>query len=91
MSTVYYSSLRKPTTYQNTTPSPRSRNAITIKVKAGTLVLLHHSLVHYSHANSSEKSRHAYSIHVVEGEEGYRYPSDNWLQRPKDAPFQKLP
>lgn len=71
--------------------TPRSRNAITLKVKAGTLVLLHHSLVHYSNANSSEKSRHAYSIHVVEGEEGYRYPSDNWLQRPKDAPFQKLP
>lgn len=60
------------------------------QIKAGTLVLLHHSLVHYSEANTSEKSRHAYSIHVVEGKEGCRYPGDNWLQRPADAPFQRL-
>lgn len=61
------------------------------QVKAGTLVLLHHSLVHYSKANTSEKSRHAYSIHVVEGKEGFRYPPDNWLQRPADKPFEELP
>eukprot|EP00903_Cladosiphon_okamuranus_P017434 g16058.t1 len=65
--------------------------AIPLEVKAGTLVLLHHSVVHYSEANTSEKSRHAYSIHVVEGKEGFRYPKDNWLQRPADAPFKELP
>ncbi|CAM9104691.1 unnamed protein product [Ascophyllum nodosum] len=65
--------------------------AVPLEVKAGTLVLLHHSLVHYSEANHSSSSRHAYSIHVVEGKDGYRYPSDNWLQRPEDAPFQQLP
>lgn len=61
------------------------------QVKAGTLVLLHHSLVHYSKGNTSDKSRHAYSIHVVEGKDGYKYPEDNWLQRPGDAPFHELP
>lgn len=62
-----------------------------MQVKAGTLVLLHHSLVHYSAPNKSDKSRHAYSIHVVEGSEGHVYPEDNWLQRPSDTPFQQLP
>ncbi|CAM9112918.1 unnamed protein product [Laminaria digitata] len=65
--------------------------AVPLEVKAGTLVLLHHSLVHYSKANTSDKSRHAYSIHVVEGKDGYKYPEDNWLQRPGDAPFHELP
>lgn len=61
------------------------------QVKAGTLVLLHHSLVHFSKANTSDKSRHAYSIHVVEGKDGYKYLEDNWLQRPVDTPFHELP
>jgi phytanoyl-CoA hydroxylase len=58
-------------------------------VEAGTLVLLHNALVHYSLENLSDKSRHAYSVHVVEG--GYEYPADNWLQRPQNAPFNVLP
>ena len=61
--------------------------ALSLQVKAGTLVLLHHSLVHYSAPNKSETSRHAYSIHVVEGSEGHVYPKDDWLQRPSDTPF----
>ncbi|CAM9642201.1 unnamed protein product [Ectocarpus fasciculatus] len=65
--------------------------AVPLEVKAGTLILLHHSVVHYSEANTSEKSRHAYSIHVVEGKDGFRYPEDNWLQRPGETPFQELP
>ncbi|CAM9893332.1 unnamed protein product, partial [Discosporangium mesarthrocarpum] len=65
--------------------------AISLEVDAGALVVLHHSLVHYSEQNTSEKSRHAYSIHVVEGASGVHYPADNWLQRPEESPFQQLP
>ena len=36
--------------------------AVPLEVKAGTLVLLHHALVHYSAPNTSSKSRHAYSV-----------------------------
>jgi len=54
-------------------------------------VLLHHALVHYSLENASAASRHAYSVHVVEGGEGTVYPKDNWLQRAPELPFQTLP
>lgn len=57
--------------------------AVPLEVAAGTLVLLHAALVHFSEANHSDVSRHAYSIHVVEGGgAGVVYPADNWLQIP---------
>jgi len=64
---------------------------VPLEVKAGSLVLLHHALVHYSLENASAASRHAYSVHVVEGGEGTVYPKDNWLQRAPELPFQTLP
>jgi phytanoyl-CoA hydroxylase len=56
--------------------------AVPLEIAAGSLVLLHAALVHFSEANSSDAGRHAYSIHVVEGAAGTTYLSDNWLQRP---------
>ena len=64
---------------------------VPLEVKAGSLVLLHHALVHYSLENASAASRHAFSVHVVEGGEGTTYPEDNWLQRAPKTPFQMLP
>jgi phytanoyl-CoA hydroxylase len=52
-----------------------------LEVAQGTMVLLHGLLPHWSGANRSARSRHAYSIHVID--EGCRYPEDNWLQRAK--------
>ncbi|CAK4678580.1 unnamed protein product [Aphanomyces euteiches] len=57
-----------------------------ILTKKGDLVLLHSSFVHYSHANTSLASRHAYSIHVVESH-NMAYPATNWLQFPKGMAF----
>ncbi|CAM9429866.1 unnamed protein product [Chrysoparadoxa australica] len=53
---------------------------VPLQVPAGTLVLLHSAFVHWSEENRSDKSRHAYSIHVVEGGKGCEYPEENWLQ-----------
>ena len=58
--------------------------AVPLEIAAGSLVLLHAALVHYSEANQSNASRHAYSIHVVESD-GVEYLLDNWLQRPGGA------
>lgn len=58
---------------------------VPLEVKAGTLVLLHGSLPHYSEANRSEKPRQAYTIHVIDQQADY--PADNWLQRPADMPL----
>ena len=50
-----------------------------VEVKKGTLVLLHGRLPHYSCENKSSKSRHAYTLHVIEGNS--EYSKKNWLQR----------
>jgi len=50
-----------------------------LEVKKGTLVLLHGRLPHYSCKNTSSKSRHAYTMHIIDGDS--YYPKTNWLQR----------
>uniref|UniRef100_M4C505 Fe2OG dioxygenase domain-containing protein n=1 Tax=Hyaloperonospora arabidopsidis (strain Emoy2) TaxID=559515 RepID=M4C505_HYAAE len=57
--------------------------------KKGDLVLLHSAFVHYSNANRSLQSRHAYSIHVVESH-NVDYARDNWLQPTGNAPFKPM-
>jgi phytanoyl-CoA hydroxylase len=52
-----------------------------LEVKKGTLILLNGLLPHMSLMNKSPKSRHAYTLHVIEA--AAHYPSDNWLQRSK--------
>lgn len=63
--------------------------AVPIFTKKGDLVLLHHSFVHFSNANTSPFSRHAYALHVVESFET-EYPKDNWLQLPKGKAFTRV-
>ncbi|EPS44691.1 hypothetical protein H072_1326 [Dactylellina haptotyla CBS 200.50] len=57
------------------------------EVKAGTLVLIHGSVLHKSERNTSPKSRWIYTFHMIEGE--YEYDAKNWLQ-PTEAGFSKL-
>jgi phytanoyl-CoA hydroxylase len=57
---------------------------VPLEVKKGSLVLLHGLLPHLSRANRSPRSRHAYTLHVVEADA--RYPEDNWLRRAPDNP-----
>ncbi len=62
-------------------------NMIPLEVKKGSLVILHGRAPHMSKANLSNKSRHAYAMHLMCTESFY--PEDNWLQ-PKpcyDATF----
>ncbi|KAK9432845.1 hypothetical protein V1505DRAFT_398321 [Lipomyces doorenjongii] len=47
---------------------------------AGTLVLIHGSILHKSETNKSQKSRYAYTFHLIEGEN--EYDNLNWLQVP---------
>jgi phytanoyl-CoA hydroxylase len=58
---------------------------VPLEVEAGTLVVLHGRLPHWSGPNRSDRSRHAYSVHVIDG--GAAYPAANWLQRPPDLPL----
>ena len=56
-----------------------------LEVKAGTLVVLHGQFPHLSGPNTSDKSRHAYALHVIDGR--CEYPASNWLQRAADFPI----
>lgn len=56
-----------------------------LEVSQGALVLLHGLLPHLSHANRSAKSRHAYTLHVIDG--ACEYSGDNWLRRAPDMPL----
>ena len=56
-----------------------------LEVKAGTLVVLHSLLPHMSYANRSANTRHAYTMHIIEGTADY--PEWNWLQRPPEMPL----
>ena len=68
-------------TMLNLNDTPFENTDTALEVKKGTLVLLHGRLPHYSCENISEKSRHAYTLHIIDGRADY--PKENWLQRPK--------
>jgi phytanoyl-CoA hydroxylase len=61
------------------TPWPSEDAAEPVEVEAGTLVVLHGLVPHYSAPNRSAASRHAYTLHVVDARA--RYSPWNWLQR----------
>ncbi len=69
------------------TPLPGTdvEGMVPLEAPAGTLVLLHGLLPHASGPNRSERSRHAYSVHLIDGTADY--PADNWLQRSPDNPL----
>jgi phytanoyl-CoA hydroxylase len=68
-------------------PSPPDE-LVPLPVRAGTLVVLHGLLPHWSSANRSGHSRHAYSLHCISGSADY--PAFNWLQRPAAMPLRRL-
>jgi phytanoyl-CoA hydroxylase len=55
-----------------------------VPVRRGTCILLHGQVVHYSDANKSETSRHAYTFNVIETQH-VNYSRDNWIQPPKSG------
>lgn len=56
-----------------------------LEVRAGSLIVLDALLPHMSYANRSARSRHAYTLHVMDG--ACHYPRDNWLQRAPEMPL----
>ena len=66
----------------------KKEDFIPLEVPKGTLILLDGLLPHGSDYNFSEKSRHAYSLHVIDGFSPYS--SLNWLQRNPEMPFKGI-
>ena len=63
-------------------PEEKKRPA---EASAGTLVIFDGRAPHLSAANRSSKSRHAYTLHVIDRKA--RYPDENWLQRGDHLPL----
>ena len=61
------------------TPWPDATVAEPLEVDAGTLLVFHGLLPHYSAPNRSSTSRHAFTLHVVDA--AATYAAENWLQR----------
>ena len=74
---------RAKTVVLDPTPWPSQAEAEPLEVETGTLVVFHGNLPHYSAPNRSSVSRHAYTLHAVDGRA--HYAPENWLQR--DASF----
>ena len=62
----------------DSTPYP-TEGLVPLEAARGTLILLNGTLPHRSGPNTSDKPRHAYTLHAIDGTANY--PSDNWLQR----------
>lgn len=69
-------------------PLPSPSELQPLEVPAGTLVVLHGLLPHWSDVNRSGTSRHAYSLHCISARADY--PDWNWLQRTADLPLRSL-
>ena len=65
-------------------PWPDESTAFAVEVSAGSLVVMHGLLPHYSAPNRSPFSRLAYTLHVTDGRSVYS--ARNWLQRGASLP-----
>jgi len=66
------------------TPWP-AEEAVAVEAPAGSLVLFHDHMPHYSSQNRSDRSRHAFTLHVSDARS--KWSPKNWLQRPKLGKF----
>lgn len=66
------------------TPWPMDE-VVAAQARAGTLVIFDGRAPHYSGPNLSARSRHAYTLHVID--RNSHYPAENWLQRSADLPL----
>ena len=66
------------------TPWP-DRPAVALDARKGSLIVLHGLIPHFSSVNRSTRSRHAYTLHCIDGTSDY--PADNWLKRGPHLPL----
>lgn len=73
-------------TFKSLDDSPWPEDAtVPAEARAGTLVIFDGRAPHLSGPNRSDKSRHAYTLHVID--RNCHYPAENWLQRSPDLPL----
>ena len=58
-------------------------DAISLEVAKGTVIVLHGLLPHASKSNTSGKSRHAFTLHITDRQDGF--PVGNWMRKYDDT------
>jgi phytanoyl-CoA hydroxylase len=71
------------------TPWPSPAEAVAVEVPAGSLVIFHDHMPHYSSQNRSKRSRQAFTMHFAEAASDWSH--RNWLQRPALGDFPIYP
>lgn len=66
-------------------PWPGDEEGLAVEVPAGSLVIFHDHMPHYSSQNRSNQSRHAFTMHFSDS--GSDWSDKNWLQRRQLGPF----
>jgi phytanoyl-CoA hydroxylase len=84
--------LREDKKYDGTIPENlRAAGFIPLPVRAGDLVVIHGSVDHLSLPNTSEKPRHSFQLHLVEGPgNAVEWSKENWLQYTDGNEFIRL-
>jgi phytanoyl-CoA hydroxylase len=82
---VDWSTRKGQLTDLDSTPWPSAGEAVAVEVTAGSVVIFHDHMPHYSSPNRSAHSRHAFTMHVTE--KGAQWSGRNWLQRPTLGDF----
>ncbi|MBT8062155.1 MAG: phytanoyl-CoA dioxygenase family protein, partial [Gammaproteobacteria bacterium] len=59
---------------------------VPLEVAAGSAVIFNDHMPHYSSQNTSDSSRHAFTLHVSERDSPW--PEENWIQRPRLGSFE---
>lgn len=73
-------------TFETLDESPWPEDStVAAEAPAGTLVIFDGRAPHLSGPNLSPKSRHAYTLHVID--RASHYPAENWLQRSDELPL----
>ncbi|CAJ0601676.1 unnamed protein product [Cylicocyclus nassatus] len=75
--------------FNGTRPTYDENKFVNVPIRKGSLLLIHGLVVHKSAPNTSLKSRHAYTLHVMEGK-NTKWSEDNWLQETETYKFPRL-
>ncbi|XP_039085584.1 phytanoyl-CoA dioxygenase domain-containing protein 1 isoform X2 [Hyaena hyaena] len=77
------------TSFLGSEPARDNSLFVPTPVRRGALILIHGEVVHKSEKNLSDRSRHAYTFHLMETWDTVWSP-ENWLQPTAELPFPPL-
>ncbi|CAJ0957191.1 unnamed protein product, partial [Mesorhabditis belari] len=70
-------------------PTYDQEKFVPVPIKKGSAILIHGLVIHKSEANRSMKSRHVYTMHIMERKET-KWSTENWLQETDEFKFPNL-